>query len=295
MQTHDPFFAGRTAIVTGGASGIGRAVVTQLVRAGARVFSLDAQDQDDGPSPWLVPVRLDLADAGAIDAFFEELDASQIDFVCNAAGVSPLRETLERVIAIDFLALRRVCAHALPRMAEPGAIVNIASVAGVYASLDPMVEPLLAASDDVAALAAARAKIPDAGVAYSVAKRAVIRLSLRLAAEHAARRVRVNAVSPHAAATPMHYAIKRDEPAIYRGAKMTSTWGGRWSSADEQVHQRPESAGRRRVVGRGPDHFARAASDGVSPLSARLPAAARASPGSGAPARRRARDSPRDR
>jgi NAD(P)-dependent dehydrogenase (short-subunit alcohol dehydrogenase family) len=139
------------------------------------------------------------------------------------------------VIAIDFLALRRVCALALPRMAEPAAIVNVASVAGVYAGLDPMVEPLLAAPDDAVALAAARAKIPDVGIAYSVAKRAVIRLSLRLAAENAARRVRVNAVSPHAAATPMHYAIKRDEPAIYRGAKMTSTWGGRWSSADEQA------------------------------------------------------------
>jgi NAD(P)-dependent dehydrogenase (short-subunit alcohol dehydrogenase family) len=234
-MNHDPFFAGRIAIVTGGASGIGRAVVTQLVRAGARVFSLDVQDQDDGPSPWLVPVRIDLADARAIDAFFAQLDAPRIDFVCNAAGVSPLRETLERVIAIDFLALRPVCARALPRMAEPGAIVNVASVAGLYESFDPMVEPLLAADDDAEALAAARAKIPDAGIGYSVAKRAVIRHSLRLAAENAARRVRVNAISPHAAATPMHYAIKRDEPEMYRGAKMTSTWGGRWSSADEQA------------------------------------------------------------
>jgi hypothetical protein len=57
---------------------------------------------------------------------------------------------------------------------------------------------------------------------------------MRLAAAHAPRRVRVNAISPHAAATPMHYAIKRDEPEMYARANMTATWG-RWSSADEQA------------------------------------------------------------
>lgn len=235
MLGHDAYFAGRTAIVTGGASGIGRAVVTQLVRAGARVFSLDVQEQDDGPTPWFAPVHIDLADAREIDAFFAGLDASHIDFVCNAAGVSPLKETVGRVIAIDFLAVRRICRLALPRMAEPGALVNVASVAGLYASFDPMSQPLLEAASDAAALAFANQQIPNAGLAYSAAKRAVIQLTTRLAAEHAARCVRVNAISPHAAATPMHYAIKRGEPSMYAGAKMTATWGGRWSSPDEQA------------------------------------------------------------
>ncbi len=234
MQGHDPYFAGRTAIVTGGASGIGRAVATQLVRAGAKVLSIDVADQDDGPSPWLRPVSLDLADGAAIDRFFAELDEPRIDFVCNAAGVSPLRETLDRVVAIDFLAVRRICRHALERMEEPGAIVNVASVAGVYESLDAPANALLAAPDE-RVLEVAREGIPNAGVGYAVAKRAVILLTAWLAAENAARCVRVNAVSPHAAATPMHYAIKRDDPAMYAGAKMTATWGGRWSSADEQA------------------------------------------------------------
>jgi NAD(P)-dependent dehydrogenase (short-subunit alcohol dehydrogenase family) len=231
----DPFFAGRTALVTGGASGIGRAVVGQLVRAGARVLSLDVQEQDDGPSAFLVPVRLDLADPAAIDAWFAGLREERIDFVCQAAGVSPRAETVERVIAIDFLAVRHICRHVLPRMREPGALVNVASVAGIYAAHDPLVAAIMEAPGDAAALEVARAKLPDPGLAYCVAKRAVIHLSQRLAAENAARCVRVNAISPHAAATPMHYAIKRDQPQLYRDANMASTWGGRWSTADEQA------------------------------------------------------------
>jgi NAD(P)-dependent dehydrogenase (short-subunit alcohol dehydrogenase family) len=231
----DPFFAGRTALVTGGASGIGRAVVQQLVRAGARVLSIDAQEQDDGPSAFLVPVQLDLGDLDAIDAYFARLREDRIDFVCQAAGVSPLGETVERVVAIDFLALRRICRHVLPLMREPGALVNVASVAGIYPAHDPLVHAIQDAPDDASALETARAKIPDAGLAYCVAKRAVIFLTLRLAAENAARCVRVNAISPHAAATPMHYAIKRRDPQLYKNANMASTWGGRWSTPDEQA------------------------------------------------------------
>ena len=60
------FFAGRTALVTGSASGMGRAVTTQLLRAGCRVVGLDVADQDDGPSHRFEPVRIDLGDADAL-------------------------------------------------------------------------------------------------------------------------------------------------------------------------------------------------------------------------------------
>ncbi len=104
----------------------------------------------------------------------------------------------------------------------------------MYESLDAPARALLDAPDEKL-LQIARDAIPNAGMAYSVAKRAVILLTMRLAAEHASRSVRVNAISPHAAATPMHYAIKSEQPEMYEGAKMTATWGGRWSSADEQA------------------------------------------------------------
>jgi NAD(P)-dependent dehydrogenase (short-subunit alcohol dehydrogenase family) len=218
------FFAGKRALVTGSASGMGRAVTTQLLRAGCHVVGLDVADQDDGPSHHFEPVAVDLGDAEALAAV---LDAwtGPLDFVVNAAGVSPLKETKERVLAVDWHAVRRICDWAVERLAEPGAVVSVASVAGIYDSFDDAARALMAGDDS---------RIDNAGIAYAVAKRAVILHTTRLAGLHAARRVRVNAISPHAAATPMHYAIKRDEPEMYARANMTATWG-RWSSADEQA------------------------------------------------------------
>ena len=218
------FFAGKHALVTGSASGMGRAVTTQLLRAGCHVVGLDVADQDDGPSYLFTPVAVDLADATSLEALLAAWDGP-LDFVVNVAGVSPLRETKQQVLAVDWHAPRRICDWAVERLEEPGAIVNVASVAGIYDAFDDATNALIGGDDS---------GIPNAGIAYAIAKRAVIQHTMQLAATHAHRRVRVNAVSPHAAATPMHYAIKHGEPEMYARAKMTATWG-RWSSADEQA------------------------------------------------------------
>lgn len=227
------WFAGRRALVTGGASGMGRAVVTQLLRRGCRVLSVDRADQDDGPTPWFHPVRLDLADGRALQTWLDSLDLSDdpIDVVCNAAGVSPLDQTSEVVMAVDFLAVRRICRHLLPGMRPGGAVVNVASVAALTELAVGVEDTMLEAPDDEVLRQAATA-VPHPGLAYVVAKRAVVRLSLRLAAEHARRQVRVNCTSPHFAATPMHYAIKRRAPEMYGDMPAPM---GRWSSAEEQA------------------------------------------------------------
>jgi NAD(P)-dependent dehydrogenase (short-subunit alcohol dehydrogenase family) len=231
------FFAGKTALVTGGASGIGRAVVLQLIRRGAQVVSLDLQDQDDGPSRLLRPVRVDLGNVTALDALLDELTdrgGPGVDFVCNAAGVSPLGQTVETVVGVDFIAVRRICDRIAPTMEEGAAIVNVASVAGVYEAIDEPARALLADPDPVATMVLAKEIIADAGQAYAIAKRAVILHTLEVAAACAARQVRANSTSPHAAATPMHYAIKQRQPEMYERAGMTAHFG-RWSTVDEQA------------------------------------------------------------
>src|SRR5262249_18621912 len=170
------------------------------------------------------PVAVDLADATALDASLADW-SGPLDFVVNAAGVSPLHETKEQVLAVDWRAPQRICDWAAERLTEPGAMVNVASVARIYEASDDAARALMAGDASL---------IENAGIAYAVAKRAVVLHTMLLAAIHAPRRVRVNAVSPHAAATPMHYAIKHDEPEMYARANMTATWG-RWSSADEQA------------------------------------------------------------
>src|SRR6185295_6001512 len=168
------FFAGKRALVTGSASGMGRAVTTQLVRAGCHVTGLDVADQDDGPSYFFTPVALDLADGDAVDGLLAAWDGP-LDFVVNAAGVSPFKETKERALAVDRHAPRRICDWAVERLAEPGAIVNDASVAGIYDAFDDATHVLMNGDDS---------RIENAGIAYAVAKRAVILYTMSLAATH---------------------------------------------------------------------------------------------------------------
>ena len=140
------FFAGKRALVTGSASGMGRAVTTQLVRAGCHVTGLDVADQDDGPSYLFTPVAVDLADGDAVDRLLADWDGP-VDFVVNAAGVSPLKETKERVLAVDWHAPRRICDWAVEHLEEPGAIVNVASVAGIYEAFDDATHALMNGDD----------------------------------------------------------------------------------------------------------------------------------------------------
>ena len=148
-MTDEWFLAGKRALVTGSASGMGRAVTTQLVRSGCHVTGLDVADQDDGPSYLFTPVGVDLADSGMLDAVLDAWDGP-LDFVVNAAGVSPLRETKEQVLAVDWHVPRRICEWAVEQMEEPGAIVNVASVAGIYEAYDDAAQALMAGDDGVA-------------------------------------------------------------------------------------------------------------------------------------------------
>ncbi|MCX5069833.1 3-hydroxybutyrate dehydrogenase [Micromonospora lupini] len=133
--------AGRTALVTGGGSGIGRACALRLGAAGATVLVVDRNleaakavaDQAGGRAE-----GVDLADAAAVDA----LDVD-VDIVVNNAGlqhVAPLQdfpverfEYIQRVmVEAPFLLIRRALPHMYAR--GWGRIVNISSVHGLRAS-----------------------------------------------------------------------------------------------------------------------------------------------------------------
>ena len=163
---------GRTALVTGGSRGIGRAVVSRFEELGARV---------------LAPARaeLDLLDAAAVEAYASGL-AEPPDILVNDAGVNPLAAfadiedaDLEEVLAVNLLAPLRLCRALAPRMAARGygRIVNVSSVWSMVAK-------------------------PRRG-AYAVSKAGVNALTRTLAVEYGARGVVVNAVAPGFVATEL--------------------------------------------------------------------------------------------
>lgn len=136
--------SGRTALVTGGASGIGRAVATRLAADGAEVLVLDrdadgvAQVASDLGAEALVA---DLSDGASLDAL--DLPARGIDIVVNNAGiqhVAPVHEfdpeTFERIHRIMLQAPFRIARLTLPGMyaAGWGRLVHVSSAHGHRAS-----------------------------------------------------------------------------------------------------------------------------------------------------------------
>ena len=177
-------FAGRVAVVTGGASGIGAACARSLAAHGARVV---IADRKPAASPCAQTVAIDVADENSVAAAVEEIESriGPVSVLVNSAGV--LQRTLppeqlalaewDFVARIDLRGTYVCCAAFGARMAArgAGAIVNIASVAGMRSG------PLHS---------------------YGPAKAGVIHLSECLAAEWGPKGVRVNTVSPGFTQTP---------------------------------------------------------------------------------------------
>ena len=178
-------FDGLTAIVTGGAAGIGASVVARLLEGGANVAVFDLRI--DGAHEKALAVETDVADDASVRAAVAAVVArfGGIDIVVNNAGIGAqgsIEQATDaewaRVFDINVVGIARVSRAALPYLRESAsaAIVNTCSVA-------------------------ATAGLPQRAV-YSATKGAVLALTRAMAADHLREGIRVNCVNPGTADTP---------------------------------------------------------------------------------------------
>ncbi len=179
-------FAGKVAIVTGGASGIGAATVARLASEGARVMVADIQPPADVGEKVRFG-RTDVTSQAEVDALVAATLAAwgQLDILVNNAGTGSLAATpemelaeWERVFAVNSTSVFLGCHAAIPHMRENGgAIVNTASISGLFGDYSMG--------------------------AYNASKGAVVNYTRALALECGEYGIRVNAVCPGLVDTPM--------------------------------------------------------------------------------------------
>ena len=217
---------GRVAIVTGGASGIGRATALALGRAGSTVVIADvdaaggaatvaaisatggravARTVDVSRGDDVAALVADVVrEQGALDVL---VNNASLDSIGLDARVTALDErTWDRIHAVTLRGSFLCCKHAIPAMTRGGAIVNVASVAGLVATADRD--------------------------AYTAAKGGLIALTRSLALEYGPVGIRVNAVCPGAVFTPRTAALFADPERRARSAREHS-FVGRIAEADD--------------------------------------------------------------
>ncbi|HEY8699346.1 MAG TPA: SDR family NAD(P)-dependent oxidoreductase [Arthrobacter sp.] len=183
-------FAGKTVIVTGAGSGIGKATALRIAKEGGKVIAADISkerldalvEENDGLD--LVPVAGDISTEETAAAVVAAA-GGRVDALANVAGImdsfAPIHEvdddTWDRVFRINVTALMRLTRAVVPLMLDAGAgsVVNVSSEAGLRGSA--------------------------AGAAYTASKHAVIGLTKNSAVMYGHKGLRFNAVAPGATIT----------------------------------------------------------------------------------------------
>jgi NAD(P)-dependent dehydrogenase (short-subunit alcohol dehydrogenase family) len=199
---------GKVAVVTGGASGIGRATVELFHAEGASVVVADVSGRETEVADRLgeraLAVNVDVSDSSSVAALIDTTVTrfGALDVLHNNAGIegtiAPLEDTdeaaFDRVVAVNLRGVYLGMRYAIPAMKARGggSIVNTASAAGLVGM------PMLSA--------------------YCATKGGVVQLTKAAGAELAPSGIRVNAICPGPIDTPLLRELGREHPEAVSGA-----------------------------------------------------------------------------
>ncbi len=224
MATNRWTLKGKTALVTGGTRGIGKAVVEELIQFGARVFVV-ARNQsllEERLEQWKAAggsatgIAADVSHADELVRLFSDLNqqTDRLDILINNVGtnirkaiVEYSEEEIEFILSTNLLSTLSICRLAYPLLVKAGAasIVNMSSVAGLTHL--------------------------KTGAPYGISKAALVQLSRNLAGEWAGEGIRVNVVAPWYIYTSLTKPLL--EQSAYREAVLARTPLGRIGAPEE--------------------------------------------------------------
>lgn len=188
-------YENRTAVVTGAASGIGKAVALRLASEGARVVCCDRNAEGAGETVAEIAGRggrawaeiFDVTDPDAVHGAFDRVRAGGVDMLSNNAGIGGLksmfdvtRRDMDVIFEVNFFGaftVMRECLQIMRESGRPGRVVNMSSVSGI-------------------------AGLPGRG-AYGASKGALIAMTRTAAVEMAPYGITVNVVAPGPVDTPL--------------------------------------------------------------------------------------------
>jgi 3-oxoacyl-[acyl-carrier protein] reductase len=221
MNTFAGRFSGRTAVVTGGASGLGKAVARRIVQEGGAVclwdMSVETLRSAQAEVGTTHVAALDVSDHAAVTAAVHDTlrKLGRIDILVNSAGVTgataPVQDfpldSWHRTLSVNLNGVFYACRETVPGMLASGygRIVNVASVAGKEGN-------------------------PNAS-AYSASKAAVIGFTKSLGKELAARGILVNAIAPATFDSPILLQLPQSQVEYMRSRIPMGRLGGVEESA----------------------------------------------------------------
>ena len=198
--TSGKLLAGKSIVVTGCSSGIGKEIARLIKKLGGDVLGVDVNKTEDNVDELYIA---DMSDRRTIQALVQALPTG-IDGIANSAGLPPTAPA-SKVIAVNLVGLKYFTELMIPKLADGASIVNLASLAGFGwpHAISAIKASQNLAFEDIDDFITRHQVGNDGGRSYFFSKEALIVWTMQNRWKWRERNIRMNAVSPGPVDTPI--------------------------------------------------------------------------------------------